>query len=130
LSTPSSIVINGQLLADGGPGGDAFIGTGLDAGCDPEPGAAGGGGSGGLIYLASPAITVSNGAIISAVGGAGGNASPNATGGAGGGGGLGLIRFSVNTESCSLVGLFNPPVVKGCALTNQPGASYIGSYPN
>jgi hypothetical protein len=130
LTTPSSITINGQLLADGGPGGDAFIGTGLESNCNPEPGAAGGGGSGGLVYLVAPAITVSSGAIISAVGGAGGKPSPHATGGGGGGGGLGRIRFSVDASACTLLGLFNPPVVNGCAITTQPGAAYIGAYPN
>jgi hypothetical protein len=54
----TSIVVNGRVLADGGEGGDANIGTGRNAGCDPQPGAAGGGGSGGVIFLRAPSLTV------------------------------------------------------------------------
>jgi hypothetical protein len=131
LSTPASIVINGQLLANGGDGGDAYIGNGSAAGCDPQPGAAGGGGSGGVIYLAAPSVNVSSSATISAAGGNGGFASVFATGGGGGNGGVGRIRLSINPSSCTLGGTFNPPLVSGCSATSTPvsGKAYVGIYP-
>jgi hypothetical protein len=132
LSSPVSITVHGQLLANGGPGGDAFIGNGSNAGCDPQPGAAGGGGSGGVIYLSSPSITVSSSATISAQGGAGGAGSLFASGGAGGAGGLGRIRLSVSQATCSLAGsAFKPALVSGCnPTTGTAGFTYIGTYPN
>jgi hypothetical protein len=129
LSSTSTITISGQLLANGGPGGDAGIGNGVNAGCDPQPGAAGGGGSGGVIYIAAPAISVGSNAVISAIGGAGGLGSVFATGGEGGKGGLGRIRLSVGS-TCKLGGSFNPPLAAGCTQTNKAGATYIGTYPN
>jgi hypothetical protein len=131
LSTPATITINGQLLANGGDGGDAFIGNGSAAGCDPQPGSAGGGGSGGVIYLASPSITVSASATISAAGGNGGFGSLFASGGGGGNGGLGRIRLSVTPATCSLSGTMNPPLKSGCTATTPatPGRVYIGVYP-
>ena len=127
LATNSLIAINGQLLANGGPGADAFEGTDINAGCAPQPGAAGGGGSGGVIYLSAPNIAVGNAAIISAAGGDGGRASPNASGGSGGNGGMGRIRLSVNPSFCSLAGNFNPPLAAGCAEANQVGSAYVGA---
>jgi len=130
LVSNEAITINGYLLANGGAGGDAFTGTGFESTCDPQPGAAGGGGSGGLIYLVAPSLIVSEDAVISAVGGRGGQASPFATGGAGGPGGLGRIRLSVAPTACRLAGYFNPPLSAGCNVTNQLGATYIGVFPN
>ncbi len=130
LTTASTITVNGQLLANGGPGGDAGVGNGLNANCDPQPGAAGGGGSGGVIYLSAPAITVSAGATISAIGGFGGYGSEFATGGSGGSGGPGRIRLSVTPAFCTLSGSFNPPIAAGCTATSQTGATYVGVYPN
>jgi hypothetical protein len=130
LSTPSTLSVTGQILANGGPGGDAGIGIGSDAMCDPQPGAAGGGGSGGLIYLAAPSISVASSAVISAVGGQGGAGSEFATGGAGGAGGLGRIRLSVTPSTCTLSGSWNPPLASGCAAASQAGATYVGVYPN
>ncbi|APR78421.1 Hypothetical protein A7982_03768 [Minicystis rosea] len=130
LSTPASITIKGQLLANGGVGGDAFIGNGAAAGCDPQPGAAGGGGSGGVIYLSAPSVSVSNGAVISAAGGAGGFGSLFASGGGGGAGGLGRIRLSVSPATCSLSGTFKPPLQAGCGTANAAGFAYVGTYPN
>lgn len=127
LATNSLITINGQLLANGGPGADAFEGTDSSVGCAPQPGAAGGGGSGGLIYLSAPNIAVGNTAIISAAGGDGGRASPNATGGNGGPGGMGRIRLSVKPSFCNLLGYFNPPLAAGCAEANQVGSTYVGA---
>ncbi len=132
LWTTADIVINGQILANGGRGGDAYIGTPAGAGCDPQPGAAGGGGSGGLIYLQAPTVRVNAGATISAVGGGGGDESVFATGGTGGAGGLGRVRVSAITATCTLAGSINPPTVAGCAPTvpATPGRAYVGVYPN
>jgi hypothetical protein len=132
LWTTADISVTGQLLANGGTGGDAYIGTPAGAMCDPQPGAAGGGGSGGLIYLDAPTVNVSAGATVSAHGGAGGAGSVFATGGAGGAGGLGRIRVSATTTTCTLGGSFNPPLVAGCAPTAVPtaGRTYVGVYPN
>ena len=127
LATNSSLTINGQLLVNGGQGADAFYGTDMNSGCDPQPGAAGGGGSGGVIYLSAPNIAVGKAAVISAVGGDGGRASPYATGGSGGTGGTGRIRLSVNPSFCSLAGYFNPPLAAGCAEANQVGSAYVGA---
>jgi hypothetical protein len=131
LETPATITITGQLLANGGIGGDSVIGTPAPD-CNPQPGAAGGGGSGGVIYLSAPSITVTATATISAVGGAGGAQSEFATGGAGGLGGLGRIRLSVAPSTCTLSPAFNPPLASGCAATpgGTTGAAYVGVYPN
>ena len=128
LSSPASITITGQVLANGGVGGDAFIGIGSDANCDPQPGAAGGGGSGGVIYIVSPVVNVSG--TVSAVGGAGGAGSEFATGGAGGAGGLGRIRLSATQGSCTLAGAFNPPLSAGCSPASSSGFTYVAPYPN
>jgi hypothetical protein len=132
LSSGTSITVTGELLAKGGPGGDAAIGIGSDAMCDPQPGAGGGGGSGGVIYLAAPTLAVPSGAIVSTAGGPGGAGSEFATGGAGGKGGLGRIRLSVTAPTCgALKGSFTPALPAGCAAgaaTN--GVTYIGTYPN
>ena len=130
LTSVSTITIDGQILANGGPGADANIGNGSMASCDPQPGAAGGGGSGGVIYLAAPTITVTSSATVSATGGVGGLGSEFATGGAGGSGGPGRIRLSVTPSSCKLSGSFNPPLAAGCTETNKVGATYIGAYPS
>jgi hypothetical protein len=130
LSSATSITINGQVLANGGPGGDSNIGNGSNAGCDPQPGAAGGGGSGGVVYLSAPSITVASGATVSAAGGTGGAQSEFATGGGGGNGGLGRVRLSVTPSTCSLAGSFTPPLSAGCNAANQAGAAYVAAYPN
>jgi hypothetical protein len=130
ISSPVSITISGQVLANGGPGGDAYIGTGLVTGCNPQPGAGGGGGSGGVIFLSSPNITVAAGATVSTAGGAGGAQSEFATGGGGGPGGLGRIRLSVTPSTCTLSGSFNPPLSSACSAASKSGATYVGVYPN
>jgi hypothetical protein len=130
LSTPASVTINGQVLANGGAGGDAFIGTGSTTDCNPQPGSAGGGGSGGVIFISAPVISVGSGATISAVGGAGGATSEFATGGGGGAGGLGRIRLSITPATCTLGGTFNPPLVSGCTAASSSGKTYVGAYPN
>jgi len=131
LQTPATMTITGQLLANGGLGGDSVIGT-PGPNCDPQPGAGGGGGSGGVIYLSAPTITVSSGATISAAGGAGGAQSEFATGGGGGQGGLGRVRISVIATSCALSGAFTPPLVNGCSPTpgGVVGSAFVGAYPN
>jgi hypothetical protein len=128
LASPVSITIAGQVLANGGPGGDAFIGIGSDANCDPQPGAAGGGGSGGVIYISSPVVSVTG--TVSAVGGTGGAGSEFATGGGGGAGGLGRIRLSATQSSCTLSGSFSPALRSGCAAASSSGFAYVGTYPN
>jgi len=131
LSSPVSITVGGHLLANGGTGGDAFIGS-QAPNCDPQPGAAGGGGSGGVVYLSSPVVTVKSGASVSAAGGAGGFGSLFATGGAGGNGGLGRIRVSATTATCTLAGSFSPPLKNGCNPTpgGSAGFAYVAAYPN
>jgi hypothetical protein len=127
------ITINGRVLANGGDGGDAYIGTNRAAGCDPQPGAAGGGGSGGVVFLRAPAITTGVRARVSAMGGAGGFGSLYASGGAGGVGGPGRIRLSVNSATCLLAGTFAPALSSGCAVTPAPGVqgrAYVATYPN
>jgi hypothetical protein len=130
LSTPATINITGQVLARGGAGGDAFIGTGSVTDCNPQPGAGGGGGSGGVIYMSAPTITVAAGAVISTAGGAGGAQSEFATGGGGGTGGTGRIRLSVSPSTCTLSGTFTPPLASGCTATSTSGKTYVGVYPN
>ena len=132
ITSTSSITITGQVLANGGVGGDAVIGIGSDADCNPQPGAAGGGGSGGVIYLSAPTLAVRSGAVVSAAGGAGGAGSEFATGGAGGAGGMGRIRLSLTGSGCStLQGSFTPGLPSGCPVgAAQAGVAYIGTYPN
>ena len=132
LSSGASITIRGQVLANGGAGGDAVIGIGSDANCDPQPGAGGGGGSGGVIYLSAPSISVPAGATVSAAGGPGGATSEFATGGGGGNGGLGRVRLSVTGPTCTaLAGSFTPGLPPGCAAgPPKAGATYIAPYPN
>jgi hypothetical protein len=130
LTSQTSITIDGQVLANGGAGGDAGIGNGLNANCDPQPGAGGGGGAGGVIYLSAPVITVGGAATVSAAGGTGGAQSEFATGGGGGAGGMGRIRLSVTPSTCSLSGSFTPSLASSCAPTKKAGAAYIGVYPN
>jgi hypothetical protein len=132
ISSGTSITITGQVLANGGPGGDAVLGIGSDANCTPQPGAAGGGGSGGVIYIQAPSVTVSSGATVSAAGGTGGQSSEFATGGGGGNGGLGRIRLSAGSPSCgTLQGSFTPPLPSGCSAgPGVAGTTFIGVYPN
>jgi hypothetical protein len=126
------ITINGRVLANGGEGGDAYIGTNRAAGCDPQPGAAGGGGSGGVIFLRAPTLTVTARGEVSAAGGPGGAGSLYATGGSGGAGGVGRIRLSVDTARCRLDGRFSPALIAGCAATADSGVParvFVATYP-
>lgn len=84
---------------------------------------------GGVIYLSAPMLDVQAGALISAVGGTGGNASPTSCG-KGGDGGVGRIRLSVNQASCTLAGTFNPGLTAACAAANASEKTYIAPYPN
>ena len=131
LWTPADIVVSGSLLAKGGEGGDAYLGTPASAGCDPQPGSAGGGGSGGLIYLVAPTITSTATAVVSTAGGRGGDASVFATGGRGGAGGVGRVRVSVNPSTCALAGTFTPALASGCTpAPARAGNAYLAAYPN
>jgi hypothetical protein len=132
LWSETRITINGRLLANGGEGGDAYIGTNRAAGCDPQPGAAGGGGSGGLVFLRAPTLTVSGRGEVSAAGGAGGAGSLYATGGAGGIGGPGRIRLSVDQSRCRLDGRFAPSLTASCAPSAGNGVAgqvFVATYP-
>lgn len=128
--TRIAVGASGAILANGGPGGDAFIGTGKVTGCDPQPGAAGGGGSGGLVYLQAPGLVVSPGGVVQAVGGSGGASSLYATGGDGGDGGLGRIRLSVSASSCDLAGKLMPSPLVGCTPASGSGHAFVAAYPD
>ncbi len=69
------IVIDGALYADGGRGGDGFLGTG-----------GGGGGSGGRVTITTEGGTILINDTVSARGGDGGNSDRQDGGGGGGGG--------------------------------------------
>ena len=88
-------------------------------------GGAGGGGSGGVVFLYAPSVTVASGAAVSAIGGTGGPGATIYSNTPGGAGGLGRIRISALSASCSLGGAFNPPLLSACSLT--PGAGSAGS---
>lgn len=133
LWSVDSIRITGRVLANGGDGGDAYIGTSMAAGCDPQPGAAGGGGSGGVIFLRAPSVQTTATARVTAAGGLGGVASLYASGGAGGLGGVGRVRLSVDVTRCALAGSFVPPLTGPCRAStaaDPPARVYILNYPN
>jgi hypothetical protein len=120
LSSTTAIVIEGRILANGGRGGDGAC-------C----GGGGGGGSGGAVMLYAPSVLTGSSALISAVGGRGGNAD-GIRAGAGGNGGLGRVRITVNRTTCSLSGTFNPPLSNGCTPTpgGVPGRVFVGPFSN
>ena len=96
----------GRLIADGGTGG-------RNAGA----------GSGGVIYLMAPAVSVAPGAVVEAV--ARGVPTTPITG-------LGRIRLSVDRSRCTLAGSFNPPLVDGCRPTPDEGVAghtFIAPWP-
>lgn len=68
ITTPGDIIINGAILANGGHGAWAFANA-------FGHGGPGGGGSGGNVALVAGSINLSETAIISAIGGAGGGLS-------------------------------------------------------
>jgi cysteine-rich repeat protein len=121
IATTGTLTIGGtaQLLANGGAGGDGSVQAGANAG---------GGGSGGVIYLSAPTLNVAAGATVSAVGGSGGTSNPNC--GGGGAGGLGRIRISTRTTTCTLEGTFTPPLSAGCSLSYAPERVYINGFPH
>jgi hypothetical protein len=73
-------------------------------------------------------VTVATGAIVSAVGGVGGNANPG-TCGKGGDGGLGRIRISAGA-TCSLTGTFTPALASGCSPASMAERVFVATYPN
>ena len=106
-ATRIEISATGQIRSDGGLGGSA-VGPG-------------GSGSGGIVYLAAPEMSLAG--AISAVGGA-------ARGG-GGAGGLGRIRISTLPERCNALSLSStPPLQNGCQEANEREFAYVGRYPN
>ena len=113
------VVAFGKVVNDLGGGNGIF---------NENPSGSGGGGSGGVIYLAAPAIDVATGAIVSARGGPGG------TGGEpGGAGGLGRVRLSVGAgTACSLLGTFTPALATtaSCKPNSSPATVYVADFPN
>lgn len=104
--TRIAIGASGSVRANGGRGG-------RNAGA----------GSGGVIYLSTPALTTARGAVVEAT--AGGAATAPVTG-------LGRVRLSVDPSRCVLAGTFNPPLRDGCSPTSNggtPGYAYVSSWP-
>jgi hypothetical protein len=122
IRSNSSITVTGQILAQGGHGGDS--------GGDPTccQGGSGGGGSGGAIWLGAPVVYTTG--TVSATGGrAGLGQSSRGGGGAppGGAGGLGRIRLS--SPRLSNLGILNPPLPPPGA-PNGPGFAWVSTtYP-
>ena len=96
-------------------------------------GGAGGGGSGGVVFLYAPTVDVASGATVSAIGGTGGTGATVYSNTPGGNGGLGRIRVTSLAATCRLNGAFNPPLVSGCAVTAGAGTAgrvYVDNFPN
>jgi len=132
-----TIGTNGQIIVAGGPGAKNQI--------------CGGGGSGGAIMLVAPSIILTDGAILNAQGGAGGDAGPNVVNeikpeiscrnlGSGGGGGGGRIALYSNdyfgTNGCDKIVTTLPKGVtiaggKGgtAAKDGADGSFYVASWP-
>ncbi|MCC7384264.1 MAG: Ig-like domain-containing protein [Deltaproteobacteria bacterium] len=106
-----SILIDGQIIASGGNGGEGFLGT-----------SAGGGGSGGRVELiASGRRIVVNGAIV-ARGGAGGASDLGATGGGGAGG-----RITLSTQPGGVITTPGPLDVNGGSAGGTSGGGTAGT---
>lgn len=116
LATIGSIAIRGQVLANGGRGGNGNGGL---------PVGGGGGGSGGVIDIRAPSINISG--QVSAEGGVGGQSGIG--GNAGGAGGLGRIRISANRATCTLSGMFSPVLASGCMPAAMAERVYVTAYP-
>jgi hypothetical protein len=119
IRSNSSITVTGQILAQGGHGGDS--------GGDPTccQGGSGGGGSGGAIWLGAPVVYTTG--TVSATGGrAGLGQSSRGVAPPGGAGGLGRIRIS--SPKLTNFGTLQPPLPPNGA--NGPGYTYVTStYP-
>lgn len=93
ITTPGTITVNGQILANGGHGGWAFANVFAHGG-------PGGGGSGGNIVLEAGAIALGESALLEARGGAGGGLSTETVAfdpyffSSGANGGLGYVLFA------------------------------------
>ncbi len=120
IRSNSSITVTGQILAQGGHGGDS--------GGDPTccQGGSGGGGSGGAIWLGGPVVYTTG--TVSATGGrAGLGQSSRGVAPPGGAGGLGRIRIS--SPRLSNGGVLNPPLPPPGA-PNGPGFAWVSTtYP-
>ncbi|MBX3252172.1 MAG: hypothetical protein KF901_33670, partial [Myxococcales bacterium] len=108
------VLRGGSLLARGGRGGTANLGTG------------GGGGSGGVIYIAAPEVDLESGTVDVRGGNGGGGGSSGAPGG---NGGLGRIRLSVDPLFCNINAVTSPPTTCDDGVAT-PGRGYVGRYPN
>lgn len=104
-----TITITGQLLANGGRGGD----SGGDPNCCQ--GGSGGGGSGGAIWLGAQSIY--NSGTLTAVGGRGGYAQSIRGGATGNGGSGGNGRIRLGGRTISNYGILNPPAPPTCSAT-------------
>jgi hypothetical protein len=109
-----AMTVTGVVRANGGAGGNTAYGSG-----------GGGGGSGGVIHLHAPSLMVSG--TVQAVGGAGG-LSTLCVANNGGAGGLGRIKISAPTGSCTLSGSFNPSLSNGCTpAVASAGRAFVES---
>jgi hypothetical protein len=104
-----TITITGQILANGGRGGD----SGGDPNCCQ--GGSGGGGSGGAIWLGAQSIY--NSGTLTAVGGRGGYAQSIRGGATGNGGNGGNGRIRLGGSTISNYGILNPPAPPTCSAT-------------
>jgi hypothetical protein len=120
IRSNSSITVTGQILAQGGHGGDS--------GGDPTccQGGSGGGGSGGAIWLGAP-VVYTTGTVSATSGRAGLGQSSRGFAPPGGAGGLGRIRIS--SPRLSNGGVLNPPLPPPGA-PNGPGFAWVSpTYP-
>ena len=120
ISTTGNITVTGQVLANGGAGGDS--------GGDPVccQGGSGGGGSGGAIWLQANSGSVYNAGTISAAGGRGGVAQSSRGGGGaqnGGAGGIGRIKLVAAPGKVSNYGIMTPPL----GASNGRGLAWVGT---
>jgi hypothetical protein len=117
IASATTITLSGAMRATGGAGGGGTMMCGT---------AGGGGGSGGVIYLSAPSIEVLATGVVDVSGGAAGLCGAAV----GGVGGLGRLRLSVTPASCSLAGMFTPPLGNVCEPFAAAGHVYIGRFPD
>ncbi|MEO0324405.1 MAG: hypothetical protein AAF447_15700, partial [Myxococcota bacterium] len=120
----------GAVLANGGAGGDVLVirepteladGT-IDPAYQRRPGGAGGAGSGGVVFLATPILEVRG--RVEAAGGLGGRGETGSRTASnfGGDGGVGRVRVSTRIARCVATGTFDPPLAGGRCLPSGGGA--------
>ena len=101
------------IRADGGESRDPFVYAETSWSGEVQ---GAGAGSGGVVYLAAPALDVAPGALVSAVGGFRG---------------LGRIRVSVDPARCHVAGAFLPPITPDCRPTppDVRCQTYVNTWP-